>query len=137
MTGSETNHVIKTGGGNATWRFARRPFVWAVLTVGLSAAAYLYQWGPDQPFQALSVSAAALAAFACLAWTLGVSRAAPPASRLLHAAAESSRDGLLITTPDGRFVYVNPAFHRLFHLAPEAASLDASTGAWQDDGAQA
>ncbi|HEX9703427.1 MAG TPA: PAS domain-containing protein, partial [Rhodospirillales bacterium] len=109
-----------------------RPWLWALATIGLgAAAAYLRLEGEQASAAAVSVSGLALAALFMVAWTLGYRRGADPLSHRLHAAADDSRDGLLITGADGRFVYANLAFHRLFHAAAEAgsggrvASLDA------------
>ena len=118
MTGSETNHDIKNGNGG--WRLARRPLVWAVLSVGLSGlAVYFHLQGAGVFALTLGVSVLALAAIAALAWSLGASGSA---SRLLLTAADGSNDGLMIAASDGRFEYANPAFHRLL---PNAQSFDA------------
>ncbi|MDA1090892.1 MAG: PAS domain-containing protein [Proteobacteria bacterium] len=118
MTDSKTNHDIKTTAG-----LARRPLLWAVLSVALSAVAvYLHLQGAGMIALTLGVSGLAVAAFGALAWSLAAFRGAGSAARLLLTAADGSDDGLLIATPDGRFVYTNPALHRLL---PHARSLDA------------
>jgi two-component system cell cycle sensor histidine kinase/response regulator CckA len=122
VTGSEVNHDIKNAAGNGRRRFARRPVVWAVLSVVLSGLAVTFHLQGAGSFPlTLGVSGLALAAFAALAWSLGASGGAGSASRLLLTAADGSEDGLLIAAPDGRFVYANPAFHRLL---PNVRSLD-------------
>ena len=110
------NGTTKRRGG-----LLHRPWLWALLTAFLgSAAAYLRLEGQEASVAAISVSGLALAALFMVAWTLGHQRGADYLSRLLHAAADDSRDGILITDKDGRFVYANLAFHRLFHAAAEA-----------------
>jgi two-component system cell cycle sensor histidine kinase/response regulator CckA len=97
--------------------------MWAMVTVMLAgAAAFLHLKGQDFSMQALYVSGFALLAFAGLAWALGASRARDSASRLLRAAADESAEGLLMMAANGRFVYTNASFHRLFRLAAETAS---------------
>ncbi|MBL4690041.1 MAG: PAS domain-containing protein, partial [Rhodospirillales bacterium] len=127
MTGSRKNHANKsnrgrTAGGPVRW-LVRFPLMWAMVTVMLAgAAAFLHLKGQDFSMQALYVSGFALLAFAGLAWALGASRARDSASRLLRAAADESAEGLLMMAADGRFVYTNASFHRLFRLAAETAS---------------
>ena len=110
------NGTTKRRGG-----LLHRPWLWALLTAFLGlAATYLRLEGQEASVAAISVSGLALAALFMVAWTLGHQRGADYLSRLLHAAADDSRDGILITDKDGRFVYANLAFHRLFHAAAEA-----------------
>ena len=78
--------------------------------------------GPAYSVHALTVSGLALAALAFLAWTLGASGTDDPAAGMLRSAADDAPDGLLIAGSDGSFVYTNPAFHRLFHMAAAAGS---------------
>ena len=100
----------------------RHPAVWAVFTVAVAgAAAYLHLRGPETSVQAFYVSGFAVLAFAGAAWTLGASHGGDAASRMLLSAADAAGDGLLITAPDGRIVYDNPAFHRLFEAAATTA----------------
>ncbi len=101
----------------------RRPGPWVVMTACLAGiAAYLHLLGPAASFLALSVSGLALSALSGLAWTLGAASATDPVSGLFLSAADDSSDGLVVTTSDGRFVYSNLAFHRLFHMAAETGS---------------
>jgi len=109
-----------------------RPWLWAFATLVLGVtAAYLRLNEPEASVAAISVTGLALAALFVLAWTLGVHAGAHRTAELLYQAADDSRDGLLVTDADGRFVYANLAFHRLFHRAAEAGgggkvtSLDA------------
>jgi len=53
---------------------------------------------------------------------LGVLRGGSRGSGILASAVEAAGDGLLITAPDGRIVYDNPAFHRLFEAAARQGS---------------
>ncbi|MBT7943799.1 MAG: PAS domain-containing protein [Alphaproteobacteria bacterium] len=113
--------------------------MWAALTVLLAgAAAYLHLKGQEASLQALYVSAFALLAFAGLAWALGAARARNSAARLLRAAADESDEGLLMVSADGRFVFTNASFHRLFASAAETTSgrvtsLDAIGRALRED----
>ncbi len=90
---------------------------------------------------ALLVDMAAVAGFlavatalgtAGLAWRIGRRHGLDRVARLLMEAAETGPDACLITTADGRFVYANAAFLRLF---PAATSLEAM-GAILEDGEQ-
>ncbi|MBC8337908.1 MAG: PAS domain-containing protein [Alphaproteobacteria bacterium] len=128
----------KPAGGPIRW-LIRLPLLWALLTVLLAgAAAFLHLKGQETSVQALYVSGFALLAFAGLAWALGAAKARDSASRLLRAAADESGEGLLMTAGNGRFVYSNPSFHRLFRMAAEngsgrVKSLDAIAGALNGD----
>jgi len=113
-------------------RLLGRPWLWALITALLGlGAAYQRLSDPEASVAAIGVSGLALAALFMLAWTLGARAGADPTSGLLRAAADESKDGLLIADKHGRFVYANLAVHRLFHRAAEAggdgkvASLDA------------
>ncbi len=144
MTGALEKHANKPGrgrnpsGGAVRW-LVRLPLMWAALTVVLAgAAAFLHLKGHVASVQALYVSVFALFAFAGLAWALGAARARNSPARLLRAAADESVDGVLMTAADGRFVYCNASFHRLFGVAAEngsgrVTSLDAIGRALADD----
>ena len=108
---------------NGMPNWLRGPVLWVVLTGILAGAAVvLHMSGPAYSVHALTVTALALAALAFLAWTLGASGADDPAARMLRSAADDAPDGLLIVAGDGSFVYINPAFHRLFYMAAAAGS---------------
>jgi len=144
VTGSKENHTNKPGpgrkpSGGPGRRLVRLPLMWAAVAVALAgAAAYLHLKGHAASVQALYVSGFALVAFAGLAWALGAAGARDSASRLLRAAADESAGGVLMTAADGRFVYANASFHKLFHMAAETGSgrvvsLDAIGRALKDD----
>jgi len=115
------NSLKNSTNGMPNW--LRGPVLWVVLTGILAgAAAVLHMSGPAYSVHALTVTGLALAALAFLAWTLGASGADDPAARMLRSAADDAPDGLLIVAGDGSFVYTNPAFHRLFHMAAAAGS---------------
>ncbi|NQV85088.1 MAG: PAS domain-containing protein, partial [Rhodospirillales bacterium] len=139
MTGSQENHANtadhrkasarKASGGPVRW-LVRFPLMWAAVTVLLAgAAAYLHLKGQDSSVQALYVSVFAMLAFAGLAWAMGAAGARDSAARLLRAAADESDEGLLMMTADGRFVFTNAAFHRLFAMAAETSGRVTSLGA--------
>ena len=118
----------------------RSPAAWVVATAVLAvAAAYLHLQGPGASFLALGISGMALAALTGLAWTLGANNASSRVSGMLRSAADDSNDGILVSAADGRFLYANLAFHRLFHMAAETgsggkvASLDAINRALAGD----
>ena len=101
--GSETNHDIKDAAGNGLLRLARRPMLWAMLSLVMTGLAiYFHNQGAGAFALTLGVSVLALAAIAFLAWSLGASGSA---SRLLRTAADGSDDGIMIVAPDGRFEY--------------------------------
>ncbi len=115
------NNPKNSNKGMSSW--LRGPVLWVVLTGVLAGwAAVLHMSGPAYSVHALTVTGLALAALAFLAWTLGASGADDPAARMLRSAADDAPDGLLIAGGDGSFVYTNPAFHRLFHMAAAAGS---------------
>ncbi|WP_316977698.1 PAS domain-containing hybrid sensor histidine kinase/response regulator [Shumkonia mesophila] len=109
--------------------WAERPFVWGTAAAGFAIAAGLGLLA-DMPLTAGPLAAAAGLGVLGLAWSVDRRRGLDRVARLLMAAAETSLDACLITTADGRFVYANAAFLRLFATA---ASLDAM-GSLLDDG---
>jgi two-component system cell cycle sensor histidine kinase/response regulator CckA len=128
VTESQENHANKPAkgrkpsGGPVRW-LVRLPLMWAGMTVVLAGAAtFLHLKGQASSVQALYVSVFALISFAGLAWALGAAGARDSSSRLLRAAADESTDGVLMTAADGRFVYSNASFHRLFRMAAETGS---------------
>jgi len=136
VTDSKTHHNANTG---SAWHFARRAWLWAVLCAVLAALAvlaiYFHLQGAASMAATAGVSGLALAAFAGLARTLGASGGANgsgAAGKLLQA-TDGSDDGYLITAPDGRLEYANPAFYHLFATAQSfdaiADSLDDTAGA--------
>ena len=104
---------------------------WGAAAAVLAAAAALLHWAvPGYSVAAAGLAALALAALFALAWAVGRADAGNPVAEVLLAAAEGGTEGRLITAPDGRVVYANPAFHRLFAVAPagrrgDAVSLEA------------
>ena len=114
------NSPKNTSKGTPNW--LRRPAAMVSTGVLAGGAAVLHMSGPAYSVPALTVTGLALAALAFLVWTLGASGADDPAARMLRLAADDAPDGLLIAGDDGSFVYTNPAFHRLFHMAAAAGS---------------
>ena len=92
---------------------------WGAAAAVLAAAAALLHWAvPGYSVAAAGLAALALALLFALAWAVGRAHAGNPVAEVLLAAAEGGTEGRLITAPDGRVVYANPAFHRLFAQAP-------------------
>jgi len=104
---------------------------WGAAAVVLAVAAAVLHWAvPGYSVAAAGLAALALALLFALAWAVGRAGAGNPVAELLLAAAEGGTEGRLVTAPDGRVVYANPAFHRLFAVAPagrrgDAVSLEA------------
>ncbi|MCZ6608188.1 MAG: PAS domain-containing protein, partial [Alphaproteobacteria bacterium] len=104
---------------------------WGAAAVVLAVAAAVLHWAvPGYSVAAAGLAALALALLFALAWAVGRAHARNPVAELLLAAAEGGTEGRLVTAPDGRGVYANPAFHRLFPQAPagrrgDAVSLEA------------
>ncbi|MFQ5619038.1 MAG: PAS domain-containing protein [Rhodospirillales bacterium] len=99
---------------------------WGVAAAVLAVAAAVLHWAvPGYSVAAAGLAALALAALFALAWAVGRAGAGNPVAELLLAAAEDGAEGRLITAPDGRVVYANPAFRRLFAVAPAGRREDA------------
>ena len=60
-----------------------------------------------------------------LAWAQGREQAVDPLARLFMTAAETHIEARLMTTAEGRFVYANPAFLRLFFMATSLDAIEA------------
>lgn len=116
LAGSEVSFAVR-------WKdWTGRPLLWGCATGGLAVAA-LAAGILVNLLLAGALLAAAGASILGLAWTLGRRQGIDPVARLLTDAAESSPDGCLITTADGRFVYANASFLRLFAMATSLDTL--------------
>ena len=105
------------------------PVAWGGGAAGFAVAA-LAGLLADVVVAAGLLAAASASCLLALAWSLGRRHRLDGVAGLLTDAAESSPEACLITTAEGRFVYANAAFARLF---PGVSSIDA-LGAILDDG---
>ena len=101
---------------------ARRPVLWGGAVAGfcVASAVGIATGGSLTIIGALA--AGAIASALAFAWALGRKQGAEPIAGLLLAASEQNPNARLITADEGRFVYANSAFLRLFFMA---TSLDA------------
>jgi two-component system cell cycle sensor histidine kinase/response regulator CckA len=103
-------------------RLVSLPTAWAALAAVLvSVIIYLYLIGEVFSGQAFFIYTFSLFAVIGLAWSIGAKTQRDSESFLLRAAIDESYDGLLITSSDGRFVYSNSSFYRLFGIKTEAS----------------
>ncbi|MEQ8194443.1 MAG: PAS domain-containing protein, partial [Rhodospirillales bacterium] len=101
----------------------RSPMPWSVGAGVLAAAAALVYWRlPESLYAVIALAVLSLVSLAGLLWTVFRLRPHDPVAELLLAAADAHPEARLITDRNGRFIYANASFHRLFAMAN---SLDA------------
>jgi two-component system cell cycle sensor histidine kinase/response regulator CckA len=104
-------------------RLASLPFSWVfllVILVNISIYLYLIE-GVFSEKLAFTVVFAIFTVIG-LAWILGARFSKDTPSLMLRASIDEANEGILITSPDGRFIYSNEAFYRLFCFATKTES---------------
>ncbi len=109
-----TRHPMTAGTDSGRNR-SREAAGWAALGTAVAVCAAILAWGFSvHPVAIWGLGLLSVAAFMGFAWTLGRAEPSELVPHLLLEAARENPEARLITDPDGRGLYANSAFYRLF-----------------------